>query len=389
MQESIMTFYDASETVRKRMIDEETRCFPRFFYNSIDGIMKFPDEDILSLELTSYKTVDGGIVTCAKIELDDTAGFYTDGRNVAFKRGLAVEVWFCFDIDGSADFKRCCLYIGEKGFESLQDGGGKKTCRVELVDYSFFLKLMSVCKEWEKVLPFSDCAVCDSENTEKSLLHGIAANANGLSVKNCDNVKLRIPYCECSRTVWEELCELALTYRVYLECEEKGILFMESEYAESTIDMKSQFSLFEDVITHLHSFNECENYANDILLKYRRKTEDGEREVRRVFSFDRTEIEKLWRVPLRKSGHFISDGQTGGKDFEQKLCDRWLEEHLCKGKIYYITTFLALANARVGAFMEIRLGGGRKPVRTKIDELTLCYKKNAAFETRLWLRGEQ
>ena len=77
MQESIMTFYDASETVRKRMIDEETRCFPRFFYNSIDG-------------------------------------FYTDGRNVAFKRGLAVEVWFCFDIDGSADFKRCCLYVGEK-----------------------------------------------------------------------------------------------------------------------------------------------------------------------------------------------------------------------------------------------------------------------------------
>lgn len=39
--------------------------------------------------------------------------------------------------------------------------------------------------------------------------------------------------------------------------------------------------------------------------------------------------------------------------------------------------------------MEIRLGGGRKTVRARIDELTLCYKKNAAFETRLWLKGER
>ena len=384
-----MTFYDANETIKKRITDEEVRCFPRVFYNGADGVTEFSNEEILSFELTSYKTVEGGIVTRAKMELHDEAGRYTDGSNAAFKRGLAVEVWFCFGSDGTADFRRCALYVGEKGFEEKQDGGEEKTCHVEFVDYSFFLGRVSVCKEWETVLQFSDCAICDSEDTGNSLVHGIAASASGLSVKICDNVKLRVPYCECSRTVWEELCELALTYRTYLECEEKGIVFIESEYTESPIDTTSQFCLFEDVITHLHGFNEYEHYANDILLKYRRKTEDDETETRRVFSYDTAEIRKFGRVPLRKSGRFISDGQTDGMDFEQRLCDRWLEEHLCKGKIYYITTFLALVNARVGAYIEIRLGGGRKPVRTKIDELTLCYKKNAAFETRLWLKGEQ
>lgn len=384
-----MTFYDAGETVKKRIVDEETRCFVKILYSGANGVTEFPYEDILSFELTSYKAAEGGTVTRAKMELDDADGSYTDGSNAAFKRGLAVEMWFRYGTDGAADFRRCVLYVGEKGFESLQDGGGEKTCLVELTDYSFFLGRMSVCREWEAALSFSDFAVCDGEDTEKSLVHGIAASAKGLCVKRCDNVKLRVPYCECSRTVWEELCELALTYRAYLECEEREIVFIESEYSESHIDRSSQFSLFEDVITHIHGFNEYEDYANDILLKYRRKTEDGEAEIRRIFSYDREEIERFGRVPLKKTGRFISDGQTDGKDFEQVLCDRWLEEHLCGGKIYYITTFLALANARVGAYMEIRLGGGRKTVRARIDELTLCYKKNAAFETRLWLKGER
>lgn len=382
-----MTFYSVSETVRKRISDENSRCTVRLLYKKNGQICNFPEEDIISFELTSYRAVEGGIITRGKIELDDIDGFYTDGSNPVFIKGLAVQIWFCFGSDNEEMFKRCVLYVGEKGFESLQYGNGKKHCIVELADYSFFLGRMSVCKEWDKPLVLTDCKICDKNDTENSLVH-ILAKTNVVNVASADSINLSIDYCECTKSLWKELSEIALIYRVHLECEEKEIIFVESEYGENAVSSAPQYSLFDDVITHLHSFCEYENYANDVLVKYRRKNSNGETEIRRIFSCSETEIEKYGRVTARKSGNFISDSKINGMDFEKLYCDRWLEELSCKKRVYYITTFIALVNARVDAFMNIRVGAGRKNVCTRIDELTLCFKKNAAFETRLWLRGD-
>lgn len=252
-------------------------------------------------------------------------------EKISREDGLAVQIWFCFGSDNEEMFKRCVLYVGEKGFESLQDGNGKKLCIAELVDYSFFLGRMSVCKEWDKPLVLTDCKICDRNDTENSVVH-ILAKSNGVKVVLADNIDLSIAYCECEKSLWKELSELALIYRVHLECDEKGIIFVESEYGENAVSSAPQYSLFDDVITHLHSFCEYENYANDVLVKYKRKKCEGENEIRRVFSCSETEIEKYGRVTARKSGNFISDSKINGMDFEKLYCDRWLEELSCKKK---------------------------------------------------------
>ena len=92
-----MTFYDAGETVKKRIVDEETRCFVKILYSGANGVTEFPYEDILSFELTSYKAAEGGTVTRAKMELDDADGSYTDGTRLLnaalrWKCGSATEL---------------------------------------------------------------------------------------------------------------------------------------------------------------------------------------------------------------------------------------------------------------------------------------------------------
>ena len=193
-----MTFYSVSETVGTRISDETSRCTVRLLYKKNGQICNFPEEDIISFELTSYRAVEGGIITRGKIELDDIDGLYTDGSNPVFIKGLAVQIWFCFGSDNEEMFKRCVLYVGEKGFESLQDGNGEKLCIAELVDYSFFLGRMSVCKEWDKPLVLTDCKICDRNDIENSVVH-ILAKSNGVKVVLADNIDLSIAYCECEK----------------------------------------------------------------------------------------------------------------------------------------------------------------------------------------------
>ena len=56
----------------------------------------------------------------------------------------------------------------------------------------------------------------------------------------------------------------------------------------------------------------------------------------------------------------------------------------CKGG-YYLTTYLPLIHARVGAFMDIRLNAQSGFKKVRIDELTFRYKKEEAFSSEIWV----
>lgn len=56
----------------------------------------------------------------------------------------------------------------------------------------------------------------------------------------------------------------------------------------------------------------------------------------------------------------------------------------CKGA-YYLTTYLPLIHARIGAFMDIRLNAQSSFKKVRIDELTFRYKKEEVFSSELWL----
>ena len=56
----------------------------------------------------------------------------------------------------------------------------------------------------------------------------------------------------------------------------------------------------------------------------------------------------------------------------------------CKGA-YYLTTFVPLIHARVGAFMDIRLNKDSAFKKVRIDELTFRYKKEEPFSSEIWV----
>ena len=53
---------------------------------------------------------------------------------------------------------------------------------------------------------------------------------------------------------------------------------------------------------------------------------------------------------------------------------------------YYLTTYIPLIHARVGAFMDIRLSENGAIKKVKIEELTFRYKKEEPFSSEIWVK---
>ena len=104
-----------------------------------------------------------------------------------------------------------------------------------------------------------------------------------------------------------------------------------------------------------------------------------------IFVKDENEITEKGQIVRNVTSKYLSDDLFEGELFCQRRAKDLLKECVnCKGG-YYLTTYIPLIHARVGAFMEIRLNTGNGFKKVRIDELTFRYKKEEAFSSEIWV----
>ncbi|MBR4791763.1 MAG: hypothetical protein IK024_12800 [Treponema sp.] len=103
-----------------------------------------------------------------------------------------------------------------------------------------------------------------------------------------------------------------------------------------------------------------------------------------VFVKDDSEIAVKGQIVKNITSKYLSDDLFENEPFCQRRARDFLQKCInCKGA-YYLTTFLPLIHARVGAFMDIRLNGQSGFKKVRIDEVTFRYKKEEAFSSEIW-----
>lgn len=104
-----------------------------------------------------------------------------------------------------------------------------------------------------------------------------------------------------------------------------------------------------------------------------------------IFEKDDNEIAAKGQIVKNVTSKFLSDDLFENEPFCQRRAKDLLQECInCKGA-YYLTTYLPLIHARVGAFMDIRLNAQSSFKKVRIDELTFRYKKEEAFSSEIWV----
>ena len=104
-----------------------------------------------------------------------------------------------------------------------------------------------------------------------------------------------------------------------------------------------------------------------------------------VFVKDDNEIAARGQIVRNVTSKYLSDDLFEGEPFCERRAKDFLQECInCKGG-YYLTTYLPLIHARVGAFMDIRLNKDSAFKKVRIDELTFRYKKDEAFSSEIWV----
>ena len=104
-----------------------------------------------------------------------------------------------------------------------------------------------------------------------------------------------------------------------------------------------------------------------------------------IFVKDDNEIESKGQIVKNVTSKYLSDDLFEDEPFCQRRAKDLLQDCInCKGG-YYLTTYLPLIHARVGAFMDIRLNAQSGFKKVRIDELTFRYKKEDAFSSEIWV----
>ena len=104
-----------------------------------------------------------------------------------------------------------------------------------------------------------------------------------------------------------------------------------------------------------------------------------------IFVKDDNEIAVKGQIVKNVTSKFLSDDLFEDEPFCQRRAKDLLQECInCKGA-YYLTTFIPMIHARVGAFMDIRLNEKSSFKKVRIDELTFRYKKEEPFSSEIWV----
>lgn len=276
-----MKFYELPPAVNNSIQNTDIRPYVRILFELNDEDLFIPNSDILECVITSYKSVDGGIINNGYITLNNKKGLYTQEANPELTTDLHVQIWYCFG-NNENTFHRFSLIVDENGFQNQETGFLDKTTTVKLVDLSTKLDSKKTQKNWTDTQTVVHSVVCDKENPDNSLVHIIAKRA-GLepSQINCGHLPFNLPFTFIDNTAWKELCALARAYNACVECgKDMALSFTESPYdTENTYSEDSEFFLTEKDITHFRFFNNNESYANSIRLKYTRYVETERQEL--------------------------------------------------------------------------------------------------------------
>ena len=104
-----------------------------------------------------------------------------------------------------------------------------------------------------------------------------------------------------------------------------------------------------------------------------------------IFVKDDNEIAAKGQIVKNDTSKYLSDDLFEDEPFCQRRAKDLLQDCInCKGG-YYLTTYLPLIHARVGAYMDIRLNAQSGFKKVRIDELTFRYKKEDAFSSEIWV----
>ena len=104
-----------------------------------------------------------------------------------------------------------------------------------------------------------------------------------------------------------------------------------------------------------------------------------------IFVKDDNEIASKGQIVKNVTSKYLSDDLFDDEPFCQRRAKDLLQDCInCKG-CFYLTTYLPLIHARVGAFMDIRLNAQSGFKKVRIDELTFRYKKEEAFSSEIWV----
>lgn len=500
-----MRFYELPPEVDNKIKNPLVRPYVRIVFEKPAGDVYVTDSAILECVISSYKSTEGGIVNSGEIVFDNSTGIFDIENDENLIPGLGVQIWYCFG-DNTSTFLRFHLFVDDDGFQTEATGYLNRTCKIRLIDLSSRLDNQKLQKNWTDSQTVVDSVVCDRTNPEKSLVHIIAKRAGiEASQINCGQLPFTIDYVEVVNSVWKELCALGRAYKAIVECgRDLSLSFIESPYdTQNEYSEESCIDLTELEITHYRFFNENENYANNVRLKYTRyvrterqelwhysdapvwydedmqayypftddtraiisnndyeaiytaKNEEGKTrnvvwaddltteeefldemetadsscnfeiiqfdttshhdraiiQLSRngnliglykaaifgraiisetnfsVYVKDDTEIARVGQIAKNVTSKYLSDDDFEGLPFYERRARDLLTECTKKKCGWYLTTYLCLVGARVGAFMNIRLDYNKGFKKVQIDELTFRYKKDSAFSTELWVKN--
>ena len=105
-----------------------------------------------------------------------------------------------------------------------------------------------------------------------------------------------------------------------------------------------------------------------------------------VFVKDDSEIEKHGQIVRNVTSKYLSDDSFENEPFCQRRAKDLLADYINTKGCYYLTTYIPMIAARVGAFMDIRLSKNGEIKKVRIEELTLRYKKEEAFSSEIWVK---
>lgn len=283
-----MKFYALEDRLRDAIAECATkvRVEVAFDFTGTGDYVPVPESDIRDLTVTSLRETTGGTITWATLTLDNETGSYcprsfdayrpdynkynglqqTDGLG-NLRPGRMVRISYTTGSD-IPFVKRFLLYVDGNGFQQTATGCKGRTCLIRLVDLSSRLKESDKEKDWTNPEVIVHSVICDKEFPKRSIVHRIAARA-GLTVTDidCSTITEYLPFVRLTRSIWDELSDLASVYNAHLETAlEKPLVFVNGED-------DIQYTFDGTNVTHIRMHDLRKQYRNTLRLRWTRYRE--------------------------------------------------------------------------------------------------------------------
>lgn len=336
-----MNFYAVEERLAEAIDECRTRVRVRVSFDFAgDGVfVPVPETDVIELDVTSLREKKGGTITWATLILDNTIGSYCprhfddyrpeyslfngpvqeDGMG-NLRPGRAVEIAYTTGND-IPFVKRFALFVDDNGFQQTAEGSRGRYCKIRLVDLASKLKETDKQKDWTNPEVIVHSVICDKEFPEDSIVHRIAGRAGlGVSDIDCSTVREYLPYVKLTRSVWDELSDVARVYRAHLETAmEKPLVFV-------TGDDAVQYVFDHRTVTHARIYDLREQYRNTIRIRWTRYNEYPAVELWRY-----TDPPVVYTPTLTPTYPFIVDGEK--RDIEHAGYSAWYSVRTSQGRV--------------------------------------------------------